>query len=300
MRWRKRQDGADGDITATEWMHKGADLLDADLEQAEMCYRQALAMEPSLREAWFDLGLVHKWRREWAACLSCNRRAAELGSGAARPDGEPAYWNAGIAATALEDWPAARWAWTGYGITLTDGNGPVEEDFGQGVVRLPVGETVWGRRIDPARMVLTSVPLPDSGFRYGDIVLHDGEPQGSRVAGGREYPVFDTILRWRASPVSTVEVVVEAAGDVVEALIDRLGSSGVHAENWTESVTFSCKACSLGRVDYDSSEHAHHGTTAGDGTASIGCSGNPVLVEEVVRAWATTQDATVISVEDIA
>jgi len=98
----------------------------------------------------------------------------------------------------------------------------------------------------------------------------------------------------------TVEVVVEAAGDVVEALIDRLGSSGVHAENWTESVTFSCKACSLGRVDYDSSEHAHHGTTAGDGTASIGCSGNPVLVEEVVRAWATTQDATVISVEDIA
>jgi hypothetical protein len=297
MRWRKKERGAGDDLSAQEWSYKGSELLHTDLEQAEMCYRQALAMDPTLHGAWFDLGLVHKWRREWADCLACNRKAAEL---APIEPQEPAYWNAGIAATALEDWPAARWAWAGYGIHFADGEGPLEEKFGRGVVRLPVGETVWGDRIDPARMVLSSVPLPDSGFRYGDIVLHDGAPSGTRVSGGKDYPVFDTILRWRASPVPTVQVVVDAPDVAVTALVEALDRSGVHAENWTESIAPLCKACSLGRVDYDNPDHAHHGATAGDGTTSLGCSGDPAVVGEVVRTWAVAGDVTVLAVEEVA
>ncbi|MGH9179190.1 MAG: tetratricopeptide repeat protein [Acidimicrobiales bacterium] len=287
------------DLSAVEWMHRGADHLDGDLELAGACYRRALELDPSLRGAWFDLGLVHKWRREWAQSLACNRRAAALGSpDPSEPD--PAYWNAGIAATALADWTAARWAWQGYGIRLSDGDGPIEENFGPGVVRLPDGETVWGTRIDPARMVVRSVPLPDSGFRYADVVLHDGEPKGSRVADGREYSVFDLIARWRPSAVPTVEVAVEGSTEAVAQLVTTLEDAGVRAENWTETVTVHCKACSLGRVDYDHPDHQHPAATGSDGTARIGCSGDLTQITALVDGWSVTQHATVHGIAEVA
>jgi hypothetical protein len=285
------------ELTAADWSERGADLLEVDLEQAEACYRRALELDASLRWPWFDLGLIHKWRREWAECLACNRKAIELDPW---DEQDPAYWNAGIAATALEDWPTARWAWRGYGVPTADGDGPIEEDFGPGVVRLPVGETVWGTRIDPARMALFSIPLPDSGFRYGDIVLHDGEPRGSRVAGGREYSVFDAISRWRPSPVPTVQVVVNAPGRALERLMASFESSLIPAENWTTSMTLHCKACSHGRVDYDSPDHAHAAPAQGDGSTRIGCSGTLVQVGDVVYAWASTEQASMLGIEEVA
>jgi len=250
-----------------------------------------------LRWPWFDLGLIHKWRGEWGQCLACNRKALELEPWDAQ---DPAYWNAGIAATALEDWPAARWAWRGYGVPISDGDGPIEENFGPGVVRLPVGESVWGTRIDPARMALSSIPMPESGFRYGDIVLHDGAPRGSRVAGGREYSVFDVISRWRASPSPTVQVVVDARRPALGRLMASLESAGVPAENWTESMTLHCIACSHGRVDYDSPDHAHGTPPRADGSTRIGCSGTLVQVGDVVHAWASTEQAIVLGIEKVA
>ena len=101
MGWQSKSRVPSNDVAAEEWIHRGADLLVSDLEQAEACSRQALAMDPSLYGAWFDLGLVHKWRREWSECLACNRRAAEFLP--SDETGDPAYWNAGIAATAIED-----------------------------------------------------------------------------------------------------------------------------------------------------------------------------------------------------
>ena len=285
-------------ISAVEWMHRGADLLHDDLEGAEACYRRAIELDPSLGGAWFDLGLVHKWRREWAECLACNRRAAELATREG-PGGDPAFWNAGIAATALEDWAAARWAWRGYGIRLPDGDGPIDGDYGPGVVRLPQGETVWGIRIDPARMVLHSVPMPDSGFRYGDIVLHDGEPRGSRVADGREYPVFEVISRWRPSSVRTVEVVVEAPTEAVGRLVAILESEGIRAENWAATVTVHCEACGLGRVDYDHPDHEHRSGTWSDGTSTVGCSGDVTRIAVLVAAWSTDADAIVHGVGEV-
>ena len=250
-----------------------------------------------MRWPWFDLGLIHKWRREWPECLACNLKAVELDP---RGEEDPAYWNAGIAATALEDWAAARWAWRGYGVPISDGDGPIEENFGPGVVRLPVGETVWGTRIDPARMALSSIPTPESGFRCGDIVLHDGERRGSRIARGREYDVFDVISRWRASPVPTVEVVVDAPGRALAKLMASLESAGVPAENWTESMTLHCTACSHGRVDYDSPDHAHGTPPQDNGSTRIGCSGTLVQVSDVVRAWASTEHASVLGIEEVA
>jgi hypothetical protein len=210
----------------------------------------------------------------------------------AEPD--PAYWNAGIAATALSDWDTARWAWRAYGIPISGDDGPIDENFGQGVVRLPDGETVWGRRIDPARMQVLSVPLPDGGFRSDDIVLHDGEPVGSRVANGVEYSVFNVIERWKASSVPTISVEVEADDNAVADLLRLADSGGLRVENWTESIAIHCQACSLGRVDFDHPDHDHRPARKPNTPTRLGFSGELTRVRELLQGWTSDTEGTIL------
>ena len=98
---------------------------------AERHYMKAIDLDPKYEPAWFNLGLVFKRRRDWANCLRVNLQAVELDP---RPQ-QPAWWNIGIAATALRDWTTARRAWRGYGISIPDGEGPVDADFGPAPIR---------------------------------------------------------------------------------------------------------------------------------------------------------------------
>ena len=237
--------------------HEGASLLDVDRDRAEACYREAIRLDPRHGGAWFDLGLIHKWSHNWEEAFACNLRAAEL-VGERRE--EPAWWNLGIAATALRDWDMARRAWRAYGLTLPEGVGPIEADFGMSPVRLDpdgAGEVVWGRRIDPARVRIENIPFPSSGHRWADVVLHDGAPNGSRQVDGREYPVFDELQRWAPSDVPTVEAAVSAGapGDLDE-LIDLVERAGYAAEDWTRNVRMLCRRCSEGVVHGEHSDGA--------------------------------------------
>jgi len=87
-------------------------------------------------------------------------------------------------------------------------------------------EVVWGVRLDPARIRIQNVPLPSSGHRFGDVVLHDGDPSGTRVLDGQEVPVFDEILLRERSPVPTCGVAVTAPADV-EAVLTSWASRDV-------------------------------------------------------------------------
>ena len=221
-----------------------AEALD-DLESAMPLYERALALAPDHATTHYNLGLVYKYRGAWAESLHHNRRASDLREGY-----EPANWNMGIAATALRDWPAAREAWRRAGIELPPGEGPIEGDFGQTPVRLNPdadAEVVWARRIDPVRAVIESIPFPDSGFREGDVVLHDGAPVGKRQRGERLYSVFNVLEMFEASANSTFEIEVRArdAADL-EALTTALEAAQVCHEVWTNNIEILCKACSEG------------------------------------------------------
>lgn len=50
-------------------------------------------------------------------------------------------------------------------------------------------EVVWCRRLDPARALIRNVPMAESGRGYGDLVLHGGEPKGTRSIEGREVSI---------------------------------------------------------------------------------------------------------------
>ena len=61
-------------------------------------------------------------------------------------------------------------------------------------------------RIDPVRARLINVPLPDSGYRYGDIVLHDGASTGKRRFHQSIVPVFNAMQRMETSEFQTFAV----------------------------------------------------------------------------------------------
>lgn len=215
-------------------------------EDAARAYRSAIDADPGWSVPWYNLGLLHKHRGEWAEALACNRRAAELD-----PEDGDAWWNYGIAATALGRWDDARAAWRGCGIDVPDGDGPPDMRLGLVPIRLaPDGaaEVVWCERVDPARAVIRNVPLPSSGRRWGDVVLHDGAINGYRRVGDREVGVFDELDLLESSEFRTYEVVLR---DVAEADLERLGDLaeelGASAENWSRSIRYLCRQCSEGR-----------------------------------------------------
>ncbi|MFF3452635.1 tol-pal system YbgF family protein [Streptomyces sp. NPDC002667] len=194
---------------------------------------------------WYDAALAHKFLRDWEKALDLGREAAARSP---RGEGDPAYWNLGIAATILRDWATARDAWSGFGIELPGGEGEIDGRFGAACVRLDTDgqrEVVWIERLCPTRGRVVNVPVT-GGRRYGEIVVHDGEPKGERVHDGTAFPVFDELTLFEASPLPTLEVTVAAgeAGDL-EALLALFTEHGFGAEP-ASSVRLLCACCSEG------------------------------------------------------
>jgi hypothetical protein len=211
-----------------EW--KQADEA-GDAEAAGRSAVEMLELVPGFFEIWFEAGMYSKARADWPESAARNQRAVELFTpeNATAFDGvNPAAWNLGIAATALGDWATARRAWTAYGIDGVEaGSEPIDMDFGYVPIRvnpdrpsLPhqvvpdFGDTevVWCWRRSPAHAVISNVPFPASGHRFRDVVLHDGEPKGTRQYGEQEVAVFDELARLKSSDLPTWQAQLTGAG----------------------------------------------------------------------------------------
>ncbi|NUT20937.1 MAG: tetratricopeptide repeat protein [Hamadaea sp.] len=211
---------------------------------------QAVAQERDPQQIailWFDAALAYKFARDWPKAYQLGKTAASL---VTRGQQEPAFWNLGIAATVLRDWATARDAWTGYGLTLPDGEGEISGRFGMTCVRIQTAEgqeVVWAQRLCPTRARITNVPFHPSR-RYGEIVLHDGAPNGERVFDGHAYPVFDEIMLFEPSPTPTLSVMITSAdmADTV-ALADLFAEHDFGGEVMSSRVVM-CKCCSEGSV----------------------------------------------------
>ena len=215
-------------------------------------YERACRLDSTWSMPAFNLGLLYKYSGDWKRSLECNQRATELD-----PDDQGGWWNLGIAATALGRWDVARSAWQRAGLRVPDGDGPPDFPCGRTPIRLNPdadGEVVWSDRLDPARARIVSIPLAESGFRFADLVLHDGATKGHRRRGDRDVPVFDCLQLLEASSFSTWVAEVEpsaapATPDLSwsDLLEDLAVERGLAAEDWTRSIARICKACSEGR-----------------------------------------------------
>ena len=222
---------------------QGRRALDAgDTDRAVDLYERLTALVADNSHAWYNLGLAYKLRRDWPNAVRCNKRAAELD-----PSNREASWNLGVAATAEREWPTARWAWRTIGLDPGSGDGPPDMRLGPAPIRLSSGEVVWGARLDPCRARIANVPLPESEHRWGDVVLHDVVPNGERQAWGKTWGVFDELVRLEPGEFATVEREVTApAEEDAEALLSAFGERDLGAEDWTASVRWICRTCSLG------------------------------------------------------
>jgi hypothetical protein len=257
---------------------------------------------PDTGWAWFDLGLRMKWLRQWPECVDSNLEAlARLSE--PRQSGEA--WNLGIAATALGEWGLARQAWDAYGVDLAPGEGPIEADFGLTPIRLNPDprfyepellldgvrystEVVWARRICPARARLVSVPLPESGHRFGDVVLHDGDAVGQRQLEDQVRPVFNEIMLLQPSPYPTLATQVPNVGaDGLAELTALFDRAGYAAECWTANVQVLCKACSEGSPDgHTHDEHAAVSGRLGDAElVTVGIGAPREAAERLLAQW---------------
>ncbi len=266
------------------------------LREAVELFEKAIALAPRWSTPLYNLGLLFKNEGEWEKSLEYNRRAAKLDAKC-----QEAWWNMGIAATALGRWDAARAAWRGYGIDVPAGEGPIEMNCGYCPIRLnpdEAAEVVWARRIDPARAEIVSMPFPESDHRWKDIVLNDGAPVGHRKVDGKDIPVFNELELLEPSPFGTYVASValpsgsEAARRLVE-IADRLEGC---AEDWSTSVRMLCKACSEGRP------HLTHDSESvpADGVHLIGIAArNREHAERILADWtATAADARIESLQE--
>jgi hypothetical protein len=267
------------------------------IEEAVAEYQKAAALDPRWGTPLYNLGLLFKKRHDWEQSLDYNRRATAL-----PPKNEAAWWNLGIAATALGRWDVARAAWRGFGIPLPDGEGPLDFPCGAAPIRInPDGdaEVVWAHRLDPARAVLFNIPFPESGHGWGDIVLNDGAPNGYRKYQGKDVPVFDELEMLERSPFDTyvADVRVPDGRQSVDNLAEIAAELGGSAEDWSTSVRIICKACSEGRP------HADHDAKAAppDGTHRIGIAARDRdHATQILHAWESKTDGIHVKGLDLA
>ena len=118
-------------------------------------------------------------------------------------------------------------------------------------------EVVWARRQSPVTARIDSIPTLATKFRFGDVVLHDGAPTGTRIgANGREYSVFNVFELFTPSDFVTFEVVLDAPDEAAVAALDKeCQVAGVEFEDWAANMRVLCKACSEGRA-HQQHDHA--------------------------------------------
>lgn len=268
---------------------------EGDLQQAVALFGELIALAPEVPYLHYMRGLAHKYLRDWTASLQDNLESERL-----RGEFDVATaWNAGIAATGMADWAEARRQWSRCGITLPEGEGPIEGHFGVACVRLAPwsdAEVVYMSRIDPVRARIDNVPLPESGFRFGDIVLHDGASTGQRTYGERQVPVFNAMQRLQVSDMATFTVFVQcdSADDI--AALEAITLPGIGMiEDWTATVRRLCRRCSYGTPHQhdDEAEAVEEGTWARGRDLGIAAQGR-AAVETLLAMWTAAAPGRVL------
>ncbi|WP_312320970.1 hypothetical protein [Stenotrophomonas sp.] len=264
---------------------------DGELQLASTLFAELIEASPPGSHLHYMRGLTHKYLRDWPTSLQHNLLAQQLED----EFNEASAWNAGIAATALGNWSEARRQWARCGINIPEGEGPIERDFGLVSVRLNPwgkGETVFARRIDVVRARLLNVPLPESGHRLFDIVLHDGAPTGERRTRDGTVPVFNALQTLQASDHRTYTAFVRSpSAEAMTELLDMELPGIGYVEDWTASMVTLCLRCSYGIPHADATANAAHepGAASNDDwkverNLGIGAQGK-AAVERLLANW---------------
>jgi len=216
-------------------VQKASELNEEDEDKAIQIYKSVIEMDAAWSVPYYNLGLIYKYKNEWQSSYEFLLKATKL-----EATDEAAWWNFGIACTALKKWREARIAWNKFGLELEVNDDEVNMELGPAPIRLFNDEVVWTTRICPARAYIESVSLQKNGYEYNDLLLIDGSPIGKEVLDGIEYSVFDELETLEASGFSTYSIGVEVNDfDDIMALEEDCYNLNFGFENWT----ILCRQC---------------------------------------------------------
>lgn len=164
-----------------------------DVYHAVKLYKQLVKRLPDWPEPYLALGRIYHERKEWKPSFYYFKKALSF-----LPDQREAWWSLGIAATALQKRRLARSVWSKFGIDKLK-NTP------EGLRLSYDGtfEILWMKAIDPARAHILSIPHPDSGFRFRDVVLYERKPIGYHIVDRKRIEVYKELGVFKQSPFDT-------------------------------------------------------------------------------------------------
>lgn len=264
-------------------------------EEAIKLYLKAIGLDSTKSESFYNIGLIYKYQGNWNKSYEYNLQAYKLNS-----EDEATRWNLAIAATALRKWDDVRSIWKDNGINIDGESGPIEMDFGMTPVRLNPeddGEVVWATRIDPVRARLDSIPYKESGFKHGDIVLHDGAAVGYREVGDNEYPVFNVLELFESSKyVTSVATVLITKDEDLKVLEEIFSQSEHDFEDWTTNIRTLCRQCSEGRP-HDHHDNELENEWSSERTLGVAVGGNSLILQ-LFEQWEKSTGAKLIDIEE--
>jgi tetratricopeptide (TPR) repeat protein len=238
------------------------------LDEALPVYEQALALAPERGGWWFNLGLLHKARHDFAAALVANQRAREL-----LGDERPVLWNLAICAVALGQAELAVEVWRKLGLPARVGarGMPEVEGLSPVVVRVPARDSGYGPEapvpegahgfellrvspLSPCHGVVQSASYLEAAADYGDVVLWDGTPVGVSERAGTREPIFPILSSLRRGDELRFRFV---ALQQEPGQVDTLGAAlpdGALLFTHHERVQMLCPRCAAGDALH---KHAH-------------------------------------------
>lgn len=245
----------------------------------------------------YHYAVICKFENQWQEAKLAFEKAK------AQHDHPAIEWNLGIVAVAQRDWLNARKIWQKLGIALPQGEGDYAQSGQLCAIRLPMqvlnqnqtnqnlnqatqenldlkelrehleieqkrqqmkSEVLWGRRLCPARVEITSIPYYHQSYQCGDIVLVDGAQNGETIYQGEKWPIVDVLGKFQPALGQTFKLYAKMTHPkqitILDEQIHRLSEKGWQIVNWSRlEKTSLCIAFYLPDLSMASTLHAQMG-----------------------------------------
>lgn len=205
-----------------------------DLYHAVKLYKKTIRLNPEFPTAYRHLGMIYSDRKEWKPAFHYWKKAVSLDT-----DDRDAWWQMGLAATALKKLRIAQSIWSKFGLEKPDLNQPL----GLRLKHADGFEILWMQPLDASRCRILSIPHPGSDLRFRQMMLYDrrGE-KGFNVVKHHRIPVFDAVDRLKGSPYQTFSCLLHTSETAAIDRLERLcHDAGLGFEVWSNasrSLTF--------------------------------------------------------------
>lgn len=197
-----------------------------DVYNAVKLFRRVLYLAPGELGAYLRLVRIYKVRCEWKSVLHYAKKAVALDAGQYK-----VWWDLGLAASALGRERIAHSVWQKFAAPARWKKRIVLQLSLNGAF-----EIVLAQAIDPTKAVLCSIPHPESGMRFRDIVLFDREIVGYSLHGRRREPVFPVLYRVKPSFFHTFCCILENCTERGLGILSRLcEDADIGWEIWSDA-----------------------------------------------------------------